>query len=67
MRKRIWWSFYCIERLVCQALGLPLDLQDDDVDVCLPTNEAHRSGPHVSADDEGNDSTVQLPDPLTNL
>ncbi|KAK7742974.1 hypothetical protein SLS63_000542 [Diaporthe eres] len=36
MRKRIWWSFYCLERLVCQALGLPLDVQDSDVDVCFP-------------------------------
>lgn len=43
MRKRIWWSFYCLERLVCQALGLPLDVHDDDVDVCLPTVELHRN------------------------
>lgn len=43
MRKRIWWSFYCLERLVCQALGLPLDVQDDDVDVCFPTSELHSS------------------------
>lgn len=42
MRKRIWWSFYCLERMVCQALGLPLDVQDDDVDVCFPTIERHR-------------------------
>lgn len=43
MRKRIWWSFYCLERLVCQALGLPLDVQDDDVDVCFPTTEHHQA------------------------
>lgn len=43
MRKRIWWSFYCLERLVCQALGLPLDVQDDDVDVCFPTTEHHQT------------------------
>lgn len=42
MRKRVWWSFYCLERLVCQALGLPLDVQDDDVDVCFPTVEHHQ-------------------------
>lgn len=42
MRKRIWWSFYCLERLVCQVLGLPLDVQDDDVDVCFPTSELHK-------------------------
>lgn len=43
MRKRIWWSFYCLERLVCQALGLPLDVQDDDADVCFPTAERHQT------------------------
>lgn len=42
-RKRIWWSFYCLERLVSQALGLPLDIQDDDVDVCFPTTEKHQA------------------------
>lgn len=41
MRKRIWWSFYCLERLVCQVLGIPLDVQDDDVDVCTTTTENH--------------------------
>lgn len=49
MRKRIWWSFYCLERLVCQALGLPLDVQDDDVDVCLPTTECHQTVPDGTA------------------
>lgn len=45
MRKRIWWSFYCLERLVCQVLGLPLDVQDDDVDVCFPAAELHQRTP----------------------
>lgn len=52
MRKRIWWSFYCLERLVCQALGLPLDVQDDDVDVCLPTSELHQSPAEGSTSNE---------------
>lgn len=56
MRKRIWWSFYCLERMVCQALGLPLDVQDDDVDVCFPTNERHRK----SKDGEEPDPDVSL-------
>lgn len=47
MRKRIWWSFYCLERLVCQVLGLPLDVQDDDVDVCFPTTETHQRAADV--------------------
>lgn len=53
MRKRIWWSFYCLERLVCQALGLPLDVQDDDVDVCFPTSELHQSPAKDSTSDHG--------------
>lgn len=52
MRKRIWWSFYCLERLVCQALGLPLDVQDDDVDVCFPTSELHKSPAEKSASNQ---------------
>lgn len=54
MRKRIWWSFYCLERLVCQALGLPLDVQDDDVDVCFPTSELHQSPAGDPASDQDN-------------
>lgn len=56
MRKRIWWSFYCLERLVCQALGLPLDVQDDDVDVCLPTSEIHKK----PKEDETPDQDAQI-------
>lgn len=56
MRKRIWWSFYCLERLVCQALGLPLDVQDDDVDVCFPTVEYHQKAVAGSVD-ENNPTT----------
>jgi hypothetical protein len=41
MRKRIWWSVYTLERMVCQALGHPLDIVDDDGDVCLPSQESH--------------------------
>ncbi|KAI0096160.1 fungal-specific transcription factor domain-containing protein [Nemania sp. FL0031] len=41
MRKRLWWSIYCLDRLVCQMLGLPLGIRDDDIDVCLPIEELH--------------------------
>lgn len=41
MRKRIWWSIYCLERITCQALGHPLGIVDDDGDVCLPSFEFH--------------------------
>lgn len=41
MRRRLWWSIYCLERLVCQTLGSPLGIRDDDLDVCLPSEEIH--------------------------
>lgn len=41
MRKRLWWSLYCLDRMVCQSLGLPLDIRDDDVDVCYTDTERH--------------------------
>lgn len=71
MRKRIWWSFYCLERLVCQALGLPLDVHDDDVDVCLPMSELHqRSTEHETLhqpDAEGRHFPKMLHPPVASL
>lgn len=44
MRKRIFWSAYAVDRYLSQALGLPLGIQDSDIDVCLPgTEELHRA------------------------
>lgn len=63
MRKRIWWSFYCLERLVCQALGLPLDVQDSDVDVCFSHDvEYHQQAGSEDEpyQDESNGMTSQL-------
>lgn len=42
-RQRIFWSLYAIDRFICQSMGLPLSLHDDDVDVCYPTAERHPS------------------------
>ncbi|KAI1076469.1 fungal-specific transcription factor domain-containing protein [Whalleya microplaca] len=50
MRKRIWWSMYCLERMVCQSLGLPLDIRDDDVDVCFLDKELHQVETCISVD-----------------
>jgi hypothetical protein len=41
LRQRLFWSIYCIDRHLCQALGLPLTIRDDDVDVCYPDAERH--------------------------
>ncbi|KAJ8118776.1 hypothetical protein OPT61_g319 [Boeremia exigua] len=48
-RQRIFWSLYAIDRFICQSMGLPLSLHDDDVDVCYPTAERH-PGRQYSAD-----------------
>jgi hypothetical protein len=36
IRKRIFWSAYVLDRFLSQALGLPLGIQNDDFDLCLP-------------------------------
>lgn len=41
MRQRIFWSTYCLDRYICQSLGTPISLRDDDIDVCLPNDEHH--------------------------
>lgn len=48
LRKRIFWCFYAIDRYLSQALGLPLGIQDSDIDVCRPdAPEIHTPGkPH---------------------
>jgi hypothetical protein len=45
VRQRIFWSLYNLDRFICQSMGLPLGLSDDDVDVCFPTTEGHVEGP----------------------
>ncbi|RDW67066.1 hypothetical protein BP5796_09815 [Coleophoma crateriformis] len=41
LRRRVFWAVYCIERYLAQALGTPLDLRDDDTDVCHHDKELH--------------------------
>ncbi|KAF2647909.1 hypothetical protein K491DRAFT_708989 [Lophiostoma macrostomum CBS 122681] len=43
LRQRLFWSIYCIDRLICQSMGLPLSLRDDDIDVCYPSEERHQT------------------------
>ncbi|PYI04976.1 fungal-specific transcription factor [Aspergillus sclerotiicarbonarius CBS 121057] len=45
LRKRIFWCAYAIDRYLSQALGLPLGVQDSDIDVCPPgAPETHIPG-----------------------
>lgn len=39
IRKRIFWSAYIADRYLSQALGIPLGIQDSDIDVCVPGGE----------------------------
>lgn len=47
LRKRIFWCAYAIDRYLSQALGLPLGIQDSDIDVCLPAAPELHSPPRV--------------------
>ncbi|KAL4951462.1 hypothetical protein BDW69DRAFT_196431 [Aspergillus filifer] len=50
LRKRIFWSAYALDRYLSQALGLPLGIQDSDVDVCPPGRpEVHKPLQHLPA------------------
>ncbi|GFF43010.1 transcriptional activator protein acu-15 [Aspergillus udagawae] len=51
LRKRIFWCAYAIDRYLSQALGLPLGIQDSDLDVCAPgAHEVHSPGLHKARD-----------------
>ncbi|KAJ5183295.1 transcriptional regulator family: Fungal Specific TF [Penicillium capsulatum] len=41
IRRRLFWSIYSLERYLSQALGVPLAIRDDDIDVCYPGEEQH--------------------------
>ncbi|KAG9856027.1 hypothetical protein KCU98_g3206, partial [Aureobasidium melanogenum] len=46
LRRRLFWTIYCIDRYLCQSLGLPLTIRDDDVDVCYFGDEKHATNGH---------------------
>lgn len=43
-RRRVWWSTYSLERLLCVTSGHPISIQDDDIDVLPPSPMAHEDG-----------------------
>lgn len=55
LRKRIFWCAYAIDRYLSQALGLPLGIQDSDIDVCLPAAPEIHS-PRQEVNSNGNDN-----------
>ncbi|KAJ5924386.1 transcriptional regulator family: Fungal Specific TF [Penicillium verhagenii] len=46
IRRRLFWSIYSLERYLSQALGVPLSIRDDDIDVCYPGAERHVDPPN---------------------
>ncbi|CAD0084583.1 unnamed protein product [Aureobasidium vineae] len=53
LRRRLFWTIYCMDRYLCQSLGLPLTIRDDDVDVCYFDDEKHEiDGRHRAAMDD---------------
>jgi hypothetical protein len=51
IRCRLFWSIYSLERYLSQALGIPLSIRDDDIDVCYPGFERHSSATPKASDD----------------
>lgn len=35
--RRVWWTVYLFDRLLCSHLGFPLTIHDEDIDVELPS------------------------------
>lgn len=58
LRKRLFWSIFCIDRYICIRLGIPLGIRFEDVDVCYPHSEKHGTG----KSDEERDSRLDLLD-----
>ncbi|KAJ5584649.1 transcriptional regulator family: Fungal Specific TF [Penicillium hispanicum] len=50
IRYRLFWSIYSLERYLSQALGIPLGIRDDDIDVCYPGGERHMTTSHTPDD-----------------
>jgi len=41
LRKRLFWSIFCIDRYTCIRLGTPLGIRSEDMNVCYPHTERH--------------------------
>lgn len=52
IRRRLFWSIYSLERYLSQALGIPLGIRDDDIDVCYPGAELHVTAAPKTPDDQ---------------
>ena len=53
LRKRLFWSIFCIDRYICVRLGNPLGIRSEDVDVCYPNSERHGVTSDCNDEDTG--------------
>ncbi|PSN70342.1 hypothetical protein BS50DRAFT_632242 [Corynespora cassiicola Philippines] len=50
LRKRLFWSIFCIDRYICIRLGIPLGIQSKDIDVCFPHEERHVTSEQITTE-----------------
>jgi len=48
LKKRVFWSMYCIDRSICSRLGLPASIHDCDIDTCYIGEETHGDASHTT-------------------
>ncbi|KAJ4986959.1 fungal specific transcription factor domain-containing protein [Stagonosporopsis vannaccii] len=61
LRKRLFWSVFCVDRYISIRLGNPSVISSDDIDVCYPQSECHGE---TSDDDTARDDRLDLIDYL---
>ena len=57
MHQRVFWSVYCLDRIISQICGLPYAMQDSDVHIDIP----------AALDDKALGGSEQLPDEMPHL
>jgi hypothetical protein len=45
-RRRVWWSTYSMERMLCVTSGHPLSIQDEDIGLSLPNQKSPTDPSH---------------------
>lgn len=63
LRKRLFWSVFCIDRYISIRLGNPSVISSEDIDVCYPQSERHNQNQgDVSGKDWKNNSSAPYAD-----
>ncbi|XPS72591.1 hypothetical protein M3J09_004756 [Ascochyta lentis] len=59
LRKRMFWSVFCLDRYISIRLGTPSVISSNDVDVCYPQTERHV---HIDSTNREHDDRLDLLD-----